>query len=88
MKKSEAQASAVTQTAEFPETASSTAGSPRGELRSMCARMTDEEEMAKFDGDTIRKETVFRNVSIVNNFEGDIRRILARREQEPCHSHG
>ena len=48
----------------------------------------DEEEMAKFDGDTIRKETVFRNVSIVNNFEGDIRRVLARREQEPCHSHG
>ena len=26
-----------------------------------------EEEMAKFGGDTIRKETVFRNVSIVNN---------------------
>ena len=28
-----------------------------------------EEEMAKFDGDTIRKETVFRNVSIVNNLK-------------------
>ena len=26
----------------------------------------NEEEMAKFDGDTIRKETVFKNVSIVN----------------------
>ena len=38
--------------------------------------------------DTIRKETVFRNVSIVNNFYVDIRRILARKEQEPCHSHG
>ena len=25
--------------------------------------------MAKFDGDTIRKETVFRNVSIVNNLK-------------------
>ena len=47
-----------------------------------------EEEIAKFDGDTLRKEMVFRNVSIVNNFKGDIRRFLARREQEPCHSHG
>ena len=28
-----------------------------------------EEEIAKFDGDTIRKETVFRNVSIVNNLK-------------------
>ena len=27
------------------------------------------EEIAKFDGDTIRKETVFRNVSIVNNLK-------------------
>ena len=38
VKKPEEQASAVTQTAEFPELASSTADSPRGELRSMCAR--------------------------------------------------
>ena len=38
VKKAEEQASAVTQTAEFPESASSTADSPRGELRSMCAR--------------------------------------------------
>ena len=28
-----------------------------------------EEEIAKFGGDTIRKETVFRNVSIVNNLK-------------------
>ena len=28
-----------------------------------------EEEMTKFDGDIIRKETVFRNVSIVNNWK-------------------
>ena len=64
VKKPEEQASAVTQTAEFPESASTTADSHRGELRSMCAR-----EIAKFDGDTIRKEMVFRNVSIVNNLK-------------------
>ena len=28
-----------------------------------------EEKIAKFDGDTIRKETVFRNVSIVDNLK-------------------
>ena len=28
-----------------------------------------EEVIAKFDGDTIKKETVFRNVSIVNNLK-------------------
>ena len=40
VRKPEERASAVTETAEFPETASTTADSPRGELRSMCARMT------------------------------------------------
>ena len=39
VKKPEEQASAVTQTAEFPESALTTADSLRGELRSMCARM-------------------------------------------------
>ena len=38
-KKPEERASAVTETAEFPESASTTANSPRGELMSMCARM-------------------------------------------------
>ena len=40
VKKPEEQASVVTQTAEFPESASTTVDSPRGKLRSMCARMT------------------------------------------------
>ena len=40
VKKPEEQASAVKKTTEFPETVSTTANSPRGELRSMCARMT------------------------------------------------
>ena len=40
VKKLEEQASVVTQTAEFPESASTTVDSPRGKLRSMCARMT------------------------------------------------
>ena len=39
VKKPEEQASAVTQTAEFPGSALTTADSPHGELRSMCARM-------------------------------------------------
>ena len=38
VKKPEEQASVVTQTAEFPESASTTVDSPRGKLRSMCAR--------------------------------------------------
>ena len=40
VKKPEVQASVVTQTAEFPESVSMTVDSPRGKLRSMCARMT------------------------------------------------
>ena len=52
VKKPEEQASAVTQTAEFPESALTTADSPHDGR---------EEEIAKFGGDTIR------NVSIVNN---------------------
>ena len=40
VKKPVEQASAVTQTAEFPETVSTTANSPCGELRSVCARVT------------------------------------------------
>ena len=51
VKKPEEQASAVTQTAEFPESALTTADSPHDGR---------EEEIAKFGGDTIR------NVSIVN----------------------
>ena len=36
----------------------------------MCKDDREEEiANAKFDGDTIRKETVFRNVSIVNNLK-------------------
>ena len=52
LKKLEEQASAVTQTAEFPESALTTADSLHDGR---------EEEIAKFGGDTIR------NVSIVNN---------------------
>ena len=52
VKKPEEQASAVTQTAEFPESALTTADSPHDGR---------EEEIAKFGGDIIR------NVSIVNN---------------------
>ena len=52
VKKPEEQASAVTQTAEFPESALTTADSPHDGR---------EEEIAKFGGDTVR------NVSIVNN---------------------
>ena len=52
VKKPEEQASAVTQTAEFPESALTTADSPHDGR---------EEEIAKFGRDTIR------NVSIVNN---------------------
>ena len=40
VKKPEERASAVSETAEFPESASTTANSLRGDLRSMCARMT------------------------------------------------
>ena len=54
VKKPEEQASAVTQTAEFPESALTTADSPHDGR---------EEEIAKFGGDTIR------NVSIVNNLK-------------------
>ena len=68
MKKPEEQASAVTQTAEFPESALTTADSPRGELRSMCARMAARRKL-RSSVETTRMETVFRNVSIVNNLK-------------------
>ena len=55
VKKPEEQASVVTQTAEFPESASTTVDSPRGKLRSMCARMTTRRKIAKFGGGTIKK---------------------------------
>ena len=44
VKKPVEQASMVTQTAEFQETALTTADSPRGEFRSMCARVTTRRE--------------------------------------------
>ena len=47
-----------------------------------------EEEIAKFDGVTIRKETVFRNVSIVNNLKVISEGFWLGGNKEPCHTHG
>ena len=65
VKKPEEQASVVTQTAEFPESTSITVDSPRGKLRSTCARMTHEEKIAKFgwhyqEGDELEREQFHR----------------------------
>ena len=79
VKKPEEQASAVTQTAEFPESALTTADSPHD------GRV---EEIAKFGGDTIR------NVSIVNNLnatseglwlEGNKNRVTSTDEMRAEH---
>ena len=61
VKKPEEQASVVTQTAEFPESASTTVDSPRGKLKSMCARMTTRRKLRSSvrhyqEGDELARE--------------------------------
>ena len=55
VKKPEEQASVVTQTAQFPESASTTVDSPRDKLRSMCARITTRRKLRSSVGALSRR---------------------------------